>query len=472
MLMRLLLPLLMSLFSLQVSAFSPCRIPGYAYAIECLSLKLESPVSKQHVFEVKVFKVASRVRYPKPSPVIWIPDGISQPASQRASFIINSLSKLRNRRDILWLEFVPAQESIDPQCGKKGAREASVMMRLNRFANEDYLQQCRLQIGKLGNLDEISEQTLAAYYEAVVNTLQLKQVTIVAERSGASVASAWQAHAPARILFQVWDNPVISPSLKTHIRSASQILHNVHIQCMLSKQCAVDSPEIGSDLNRLFERLPATLTVRNPLTFAPENITLTAPFLSFAILQVLNSPLHAQQLPNLIHQAINGDFNPFYQSFASQWTRRKPTVNDPLYLAEQCMPWVRTWEREPPWQTASRFEAGMFEHIRKRYQAMCKNISNTVKSSSMIFPSTGSSTLILSGQSVHPVNLSKMGPQVIQLTLPGIGNSGLPVGCAKEVIARYFQLNDTVSKAPVTEEVLEADCLTHVPQPVMPGLRP
>lgn len=470
-LMRLLLWLFLFVFSLQASAFTPCRIPGYPYAIECLSLQLESPVSKKHVLKVTVFKVASRVRYPKPSPVIWIPDGISQPASQRATFIINSLSKLRNRRDILWLEFSPAQESLDPQCGKKDARESSVMMRLNRFDHDDYLHQCRAQLGKLGSLDEVSEQALAKYYEAVANVLELKQVTIFAERSGAAVASAWQTHSPGRILFQVWDNPVISPSLKTQIQSASQILHNVHIQCMLSKQCPFNAPEVESDLNRLFERLPVTLTVRNPLTYAPENIILTAPFLSFAVLQMLNSPFYAQQLPNLLHAALSGDFNPFYQTFASQWTRRKPVINDPLYLAEQCMPWIRSRDAEQVWQTRSRFEATMFEQIKKRYQKLCTNIDMTVRPPSDLFPQT--SALVLSGQSVHAVNLSNIGPEVIHLVVPGIGNSALAVGCTKDVITRYFQLKDAaVKQAPVTAEVLEADCLTHIPPPLIPRVAP
>lgn len=421
--------------------------------------------------EVKVFKVASRVRYPKPTPVFWIADGISQPSSERAAFIINSLSKLRNRRDILWLEISPVQDTIHPQCGKKDARGSSVMMRLNRFSDDDYLQQCLLQLGKLGRLDEISEQTLATYHEAVAKKLKLKQVTVFAERSGAAVAGAWQTHAPGRILFQVWDNPDMSPGLKAQIQSASQILHNVHIQCVLSKQCAFHAPDTEADLNRLFDLLPAKLAVRNPLNYKQESILLTSPFLSFAIMQMLNSPVHAQQLPSLIHQALKGDFNPLYQSFASQWTRRKPTISDPLYLAEQCIPWMRSWHSEQAWQTHSHFEATMFENIKKRYQKLCTNMEHTVKQTSVVFP--GTHTLVLSGQTVHAVNYSGIGPEIMQLDLPGVGNSALPIGCAREVIARYFQLQGTVSKSVgMTAEVLEADCLTHIPMPVMPGIAP
>jgi len=470
-LMRLQLWLFLVFFSLQASAFTPCRIPGYPYAIECLSLKLDSPVSKKQLLEVTVFKVASRVRYPKPSPVIWIPDGISQPSSERAAFIINSLSKLRNRRDILWLEFSPAQESLDPQCGKKGARESSVMMRLNRFDNDDYLHQCRAQLGKLGSLDEVSEQALAKYYDAVANALKLKQVTIFAERSGASVASAWQAHSPGRILFQVWDNPDMSPSLKAQIQSASQILHNVHIQCVLSKQCAVDAPDTETDLNRLFARLPVNVAVRNPRNYQEENIILTAPFLSVAIMQMLNSPVHAQQLPNLIHQALKGDFNPLYQSFATQWTRRQPTLSDPIYLAEQCIPWMRSWHSERTWQNRTPLEATMFENIKKRYQTLCAGVGNNVRQTLVALPATR--TLILSGQSVHAVNYAGMGPEIVQLALPGLGSSALPFGCTKDVIARYFQLQDKMPKSTgMTTEGLEVDCLTHIPLPVMPGVAP
>lgn len=472
MLMRLLLLLFLWLFSMQASAFTPCRIPGYAYAIECLSLQLESPVSKKQVMDITVFRVPSRVRYPKPSPVFWISDGISQPSSDRAALVINSLSKLRNRRDILWLEISPAQGIIQPQCGRKDVRESSVMMRLNRFADDVYLRQCIQQLGNLGRLDEISEQTLAAYHEQVAKKLQLNQVTVFAERSGASVASAWQLHAPGRVLFQVWDNPDMSPSLKEQIQAGRQILHNIHIQCVLTKQCAFHAPDTEADLNHLLERLPATVLVRNPLTYEQESIVFTAPFLSFAMMQMLNSPVHAQQLPNLIHEALRGNFNPLYQSFATQWTRRKPTISDPLYLAEQCIPWVRSWHSEQAWQHHSHFEATMFENIKKRYQALCANIDhNTVKQTSVAFP--GTHTLVLSGQTVYAVNYAEIGPEIIQLDLAGVGNSALPIGCAREVIARYFQLQGTVSKSVgMTAEVLEADCLTHIPMPVMPGIAP
>lgn len=469
--MRLLLWLFLLFFSLQASAFAPCRTPGYPYAIECLSLKLDSPVSNRQVLQVTVFKVASRVRYPKPSPVIWIPDGISQPSSERTAFIINSLSKLRNRRDILWLEISPAQGTIHPQCGKKDARLSSVMMRLNRFFDDDYLQQCFLQLDKLGRLDEVSEQTLATYYEAVAKILQLKQVTVFAERSGAAVASAWQAHAPGRILFQVWDNPDMSTGLKAQIQSASLILHHVHIQCVLSGQCAVDAPDTETDLNRLFARLPVNVAVRNPLNYQEENIILTAPLLSVAIMQMLNSPVHAQQLPNLIHHALKRDFNPLYQSFATQWTRRQPTLSDPIYLAEQCIPWMRSWHSERTWQNRTPLEATMFENIKKRYQTLCAGVGNKVRQTLVALPATR--TLVLSGQSVHAVNYARMGPEIVQLALPGLGSSALPFGCTKDVIARYFQLQDKMSKSTgMTTEGLEADCLTHIPLPVMPGVAP
>ncbi|MDP8566358.1 hypothetical protein [Methylophilus aquaticus] len=473
--MRLIFLVLLFHHSHTAFAFTPCRISGFSYAIECTTLVVESSVSHQSLFDVRVFKVAARVRYPLPSPLIWIPSSLSVSPTARAPFMINSLSRIRNKRDLIWIELTPHASGLRNHCGWSKPWN-SLSFRLDRFAHPEYLASCQTELKTLGVLDELTPETLAGYYEAVAKQLNLTKVTIFAEQAGAEIASAWQQQSPGRVLFQVMDNPSEArapSSLMAQAVAIDRKLQAIDTQCRRSGQCASDALGLQQAFSQLRTQLPTLVTVQSPYTFAEESITFTAPFLVYALQQQLNLTEQSQWLPNVFHQANQGNWLPLYQLIAGQWTRRLPQVNDVFYLAEQCIDWQTFTDNTAVAPAHPSFLVNwIYQQLKQRYQTLCQSspklMHQPIKHKTQPPPQ-----LILRGglwsvgQNDTPLE------STLLLHVPGVEHV-FSYGCAKEVIARYVNVVDkqlqTGKAVSVRQTEIEAECLLNMPLPVKPSL--
>lgn len=470
-------------FSINAIAFAPCRISGYPHPIDCEKMQILSPVSHQEMMDVTVYKVAARVRYAKASPLFWIPESIAFKSTRRAPYIIQSLSRIRNSRDLYWIEFTPNPQKMHGDCLSSPPYQ-SINFRLDRYANPRYLSGCQKQFNHFGKLDEITPDTLADYYETVVKRLNIKNVTIFAERSGGEIANMWHLKAPSRILFQVFDNPddaYKKKHLTAIITATISQLNMISGRCVKSGQCKPNYSGLIKDLLELSDKLPAKFTVKNPYSFSDESIIFSHSFFVAGLLNMLQSPEQAQWLPALIQHANRGDWLPFYHQFARSLDRDIGNVNYSLLLAKHCTDWNAFEdkgainEKKIPDTNNNPHEklffAWMFHQITRQGQNLCANIPNSTDQQVAILKSIKSPPqLIMSGMYPQSQLRHQQESNTLTLNSENIGATSINVGCAKDVISRYFNQMDRVlsgdSKNPLTVNSIDADCLIHIPPPL------
>lgn len=453
--LRFLLTCLLYLFSAtQAHALSSCRISGYPYAIDCETVVVNAKVPLQ----ITLYKVAARVRYPAPEPVIWIADSIAMPASHRAPAIIQLLSRLRNQRDLLWLEFSRAAATTDKDC--KASTQATLPARLHLQPPSTQRAACTRWLQQPDHLHALTTTEIARQYEAAARQLGLQQVTLVTEGRGAWIARDWQQIAPGRIRLQIHDSPphTAAPSLVASANRQSQMLQQLLSACAVDNHCRQHGMHRTETFEKLFQQLPVTLTVRDPYTLQSTRLVLEAPQFAYWLGQILQVPTRSQYLPAALQLAAQGDWQPWLGLIVHYWNRQPDTVDDALATGSVCA--NRQTETLPPPQTT--LATWLYRHMQTYQQQLCAGLPELPRSAAPSNTPSAIPTLVLTAQA----SAAPIAPGTVTLVVPGAGATVFSHGCAKDVIARFYRMA-LHGPWPAVAATLQAECLTQVPPPLL-----
>lgn len=450
----------------QMSFAYECRIEGYAYAIDCIEL----PSQKEKDFDVRVFKVSATVRYPRPEPIVWIPDGLVLNPSERAPSMIATLSRVRAQRDFLWLELQSQQkkdlQACNPDTNITRLKIDDIANRIDPLQSPEPLINCQRNIVPPNDMKAFSYENIAAVYESVRKKLGVKQVVVVAEGRGAEIALAWQQLAPEAIRFSVLDSPVFY-KLDFNIEQAvsqENALKAVFNACRKSAQCNKNYPNPQSDFLTILEKLPQTISVKDPLTLQATTFEMTDQLFLQAMQFLLRSPSRAKTLPMLLASAQSGDWQPFVGMLSVGWFRKNNEANLGLYLSETCKKFDESETGRA--QGLNNIASWFFQTGQNRLLSMCGG-TQSVKISNAMF---NAPSLVLTG-GVNPARqkiLSFFKNKTV-LEAKNAGANLLGYGCTKDVVYRYFKALDSMENHTLSPEFksLDASCVSNIPYPSM-----
>lgn len=443
-----------------------CRIEGYAYAIDCI----EFATQNENDFDVTVFKVSATVRYPHPEPIIWIPDGLVLNASERAPSMIATLSRVRSQRDFLWLELQSPQKKIlqacNPDTHLTQLKIADMANRIDPLQSPELLMSCKKSIAQLNDMNQFSYESIAKVYENTRKKLGLQQVVVVAEGRGAAIALAWQQLAPEAIRFSVLDSPVFY-KLDFNIEQAvsqENALKAVFNACRKSVRCNKSYPNPQGDFLTIIEKLPQTISVKDPLTLQTTTLEMTDQLFLQGMQFLLRTPSRAKTLPMLLASARSGDWQPFIGMLSVGWAKKNNEANFGLYLLETCNRFDESEAARA--QDLNNLATWFFQTDQKRLQAMCGNTqARGIKSAVFHTPS-----LVLTG-GVNPARQKTLSffKNKTVIDAKNAGANLLGYGCTKDVVYRYFKALDSAENqaSPPDLKKMDATCITKIPYPSM-----
>lgn len=435
----------------------PCRITGYSYEILCGELLVPADPQQPQLGTIKVAwrKIAARARYPRPDPLIWIPDGIGSDASEYAPGLSATLTRVLNTRDLIWLDTRGSGASSPLQCAPPGP--ASISKRLERFSDARTLAACQQAILAAGGLAAYTPQRMAADHEQLRQRLGLKQVNVLAEGTGVEVAKAWVRIQPHAINKMVWESPLPADDpLAFQASYSADALAQLLVSCEQNLRCNAAYPNLNSRLEQILRQLPVSLTLPHPQTGHLDNFILDERMLASLLTSILRSTSLSSALPAALEQAANGHWLALLGLSSSLWSRDDTRFNHGLWLARQCQ-WLTQRQGAP----SSVWGQWFHQHKVSSLQAYCADLPFLTTSNGATVDLDGIPTLVLAARYTDATLADRVMRHVIKV--PGVAQHVLSHGCARDVIYRFMAADGMPEKAS-----LEAECLLRIKAPA-PG---
>lgn len=448
---------LCSAISLSAMAFEPCRIKGYAHELECQTVQVDK-------FMIKVYRMASVVRYPLSEPIVWIPSGLGVNVSRVAAGKIRALRRIRTHQDLIWLEVLDKDGQPWLRCRSVTDNKTnikSIESHIDHFSDPTFVQQCHSQISQWG-LTAFSAESVAKGYEAIRKALNYEKVVVFADGNGAKVALAWQRQAPDAIKFQVFDNPppLTNTFLKTTVQTQARFL-TYRDACLQSTSCSNAYGDAQEHLRTIISRLPQSVTIQDPLTGKHETLTIAEPLFYLALTQVLSSTLTASQMPKVLAQVASGDWSFLFGLLSLGWGKYEYAFNDAAFLAQYCLNYDGG-------QSESYDEKNWFYQTGKqRVDTLCQPLSIPAKTGEAFSVNDVPTLVLNSGPSLNETGDWSFLTQKTTINAPhAIGNL-IGYGCTKDVIYRYFKKQRKHATQTIRPDELNASCVESVPLPTM-----
>ena len=297
-------------------ATTDCRIAGLRNAVRCGVLRraLDPARPDGPQIDVHYAVVPAIARRKRPDPVFVLAGGPGQSAIDVAPVMTALLSRLGNRRDIVFVDQRGTGRTQPLQCKTPVSEGLADVFDPDRQAQQ--LARCRAELlaqRRINAADDLRffTTTLAMQdLDAVRAAIGAERINLVGVSYGTRAALEYQRQFPAQVRRSVIDgvappDMVLPASFAVDGRAAFDAML---VACEAEPACAAAHPALRADWAALLQRLPQTARVADPLTGQPQSLVLTRDVLLGAVRGPLYSPALASALPVAISAAARGDF--------------------------------------------------------------------------------------------------------------------------------------------------------------------
>ncbi len=449
----------------------PCRISGIPNELQCGSIQrpLDPARPDGAKIEVHFLVVPAMARNKQPDAVLMLAGGPGQSAINVASRVLPRLSRLGNRRDLVFIDQRGTGKSAPLDCPDDS--KLPITEQLDEAAQMARLEACRAGLEKLpyGDLRFFTTTVAMQDMDAVRETLGVPQWNLVGGSYGTRAALEYLRQFPTKVRRTVIDgvappDMVLPASFSTDGQAALDQLFAAH---------ANTHPTLRADWQALLASLPRTITVAQPLTGQPERFTLDRELLLRAVRPPLYQPMLASALPAAIQAAAkDGRFEGLFGLTSAFGGGKAMRLAMGMHFSVICA------EDVPRLADAADQPGAEFgraaEHM---YARACKTWPRgDVPADFYKVPPAPSPVLVMSG-GADPATPPRHGeriakalgaghPERVQhLVVPQAGHGVMAVGCVRDLMFRFID-----AKTDATALPQDGSCATRIPRP--PAFQP
>lgn len=449
----------------------PCRIAGIPNELQCGSLQRPlDPARPDGVkIEVHYLVVPAMARNKQPDAVLMLAGGPGQSAISLAARVLPRLSRLGNRRDLVFIDQRGTGRSAPLQCPDDS--KLPIVEQLDEEAQMKRLQACRAELEKLpyGDLRFFTTTIAMQDMDAVREHLGVPQWNLVGGSYGTRAALEYLRQFPSKVRRTVIDgvappDMVLPASFSTDGQAALDQLFAAHAKAL---------PELRADWQALLASLPRTVTVAQPLTGQPERFTLTRDLLLRAVRVPLYQPALAAALPAAIHAAAReGRFEGLFGLTTAFGSAKETRLAMGMHFSVVCA------EDAPRLGQATDAPGADFGRAAEAmYARVCKTWPRgEVPADFYRVPPAPSPVLVMSG-GADPATPPRHGERIAKalaaghpdrvqhLVVPEAGHGVMPIGCVRDLLFRFIDAKTDAAALPQ-----DASCATRIPRP--PAFQP
>ncbi len=450
----------------QAVTLTPCHLPGMRDAVLCGSLPRplnpDEPQGKQ--IELQFAVMPSKAREKHPDPIYFLAGGPGQSAMDVIPAMQGAMSRLNNRRDLVFVDQRGTGKSAPLQCEKE--TELSLAKSMDPAQLPLRMTACRTALEKLpyGDLRYFSTTIAMQDVDAVRAALGAEQINLIGASYGTRTALEYLRLFPQRVRRMVIDGvaPASMSLTQTMADDANAALQSLFTDCAADADCAKRHPQLAAQWDAIFASLPQTIAVNNPLTGAPERVTVTGPMVASMVRGPLYAPQSAAGLPQAIDEAAQGRWTPLI-GLAGMSINRSGTsaMAMGMHFSVIC--------GEDPLRTASAATAGHFAGIMDAsYTAVCAQWPRSKIDPAFytISPSTAPVLMFSGGidpatPPQHAIQVAKsLGDKVRHVQVPKAGHGILRLGCTSDMVFKFID-----NKVEAEALKIDSACLANIPRP-------
>ena len=452
----------------------PCRIDGIPNELLCGSL--QRPLDPARPDGVKVdihyLVVPALARNKQPDAVLMLAGGPGQSAIRVASRVLPRLSRLNNRRDLVFIDQRGTGQSAPLDCPDDS--KLPIAEQLEPAAQARRIDECRVALEKLpygrdAGLRFFTTTIAMQDMDAVRAALGVPQWNLIGGSYGTRAALEYLRQFPAQVRRTVIDgvappDMVLPASFSTDGQAALDKLFDAH---------AKTHPGLRADWQRLLASLPRVVSLANPLTGVTERFTVDRELVLRAVRPPLYQPALASALPAAIHAAaaegrFEGLFGLTTVFGSSPGMRLAMGMHFSVVCAEDAPRMAQS--ADAPGADFRSIDADMYARVCKTWPR------GDVPADFYKIPPAPSPVLVMSG-GADPATPPRHGTRVAQalavghservqhLVVPEAGHGVMAVGCARDLLFRFIDAKTDAAALPQ-----DAACATRIPRP--PAFQP
>ncbi len=434
----------------RAAALTECRVEGIANSVQCgwLDRPLDPTRAQGPQVRIHYVVVPAMARQKLPDPVFLLAGGPGQSAIQLAPSVLPLLSRLNNRRDLVFVDQRGTGRSAPLEC--EAAKREPLSDASDPERQVRSLARCREALAKLpyvggaDGLRHFTTTTAMADLEAVRRLLGAERINLIGASYGTRAALEYQRLFPDAVRRSVLDG------------------------CEREAACAQAHPRLRANWRALLANLPRSATLPDALTGAPERIEITRELLLGALRGPLYVPALAAALPAAIDAAAAGRYEPLVGLSALLSSRKGAQWAMGMHFSVVCA------EDLPRLSMSTDAPGADFgRDFARLYERVCADWPRgDVPAAFYAVPLSRSPVLLLSG-GLDPATpprhatrvASALGAKALSVVVPNAGHGVMGLGCMREIIFRFIVAVDDAGAVAV-----DASCATRIPRP--PAFRP
>ena len=445
----------------------PCRIDGIPNELQCGSLQrpLDPARPDGAKIDVHYLVVPAMARNKQPDAVLMLAGGPGQSAIQLAARMQPRLSRLGNRRDIVFIDQRGTGRTAPLQCPDDS--KLPLTEQLDTAAQIKRLDACRAALEKLpyGDLRFFTTTIAMQDMDAVREALGVPQWNLIGGSYGTRAALDYLRQFPSKVRRTVIDgvappDMVLPASFSPDTQAALDKLLDAHTKTY---------PTLRADWQALLASLPRPVTVAQPLTGQPERFTLDRELLLRAVRPPLYQPALAAALPAAIQAAArDGRFDGLFGLTSAFGGGKELRLAMGMHFSVVCaedMPRLAD-ATDKPGADFQRVDADLYARVCKTWPR------GDVPAAFYQVPPAPSPVLVMSGGADpatpprHGERMAKAlaaghAERVQHLVVPEAGHGVMSVGCVRDLMFRFIDAKTDAAALPQ-----DASCATRIPRPV------
>jgi len=331
-----------------------CRVQGIESNAKCGTLDVyENRATKSgRMITLNIVVLPATGSQREPDPLVYFAGGPGASATEDAPGIAQAFAKIRERRDLLFVDQRGTGKSHPLDC--EFYNPADLQSYLGYFFPLDDVRKCRTKLEAESDLKLYTTTIAMDDMDEVRAALGYDKLNLFGGSYGTRAALTYLKRHPQHVRTTTLHG--VSPT--DHYMPADfplqteRALQGVLAECAADEACNKAFPNVKDEAKAVLAQLikaPVEVEIQKPNSPEHVKLKLSRDLAAEAIRYMLYAPIPAGRIPLILHLAAQGNYTPLTYAALQYRTNLVRTGSNGMYLSVTCaedLPWIKPGEGE------------------------------------------------------------------------------------------------------------------------------